>query len=323
MASPAAVRTRNFRRLAWGALAWNVGVVLWGAFVRASGSGAGCGNHWPLCNGEVVPQSSEIHTIIEFTHRMMSGVAFFAVAALWLWSLRIFPRRNRVRTMALASFCFLISEALLGAGLVLFDYVGANGSAGRALYLSLHLANTLLLLAALALTAWFSRAPERTTGRIAEMFAVALPVGLVVCVSGAIAALGDTLFPATSLREGIRQDFSGTTHFLVRLRVFHPALAVVAGIFFVWIAIAFLRSHGRREVNRLALALLLVTVLQLCAGAINLALLAPVWMQIVHLLLADLVWISLVLLAAESASVNVEAPAPVSPAFAPHAASPM
>src|SRR5271166_3193195 len=231
MASLAVVSTRNFTVLAWGTLAWNAGVVLWGAFVRASGSGAGCGNHWPLCNGQVVPQAAEIQTIIEFTHRVMSGVAFFAVAGLWLWSLRIFPRRNRVRTMALASFCFLISEALLGAGLVLFDYVGANGSAGRALYLSLHLANTLLLLAALALTAWFSREPEGVTGQVPRIFAVALPLALLVSVSGAIAALGDTLFPASSLGEGIRQDFSGTAHFLLRLRVFHPALAVAAGIF--------------------------------------------------------------------------------------------
>lgn len=321
MASPAAMGTRNFTRLAWGTLAWNIGVVLWGAFVRASGSGAGCGNHWPLCNGEVVPQAAEIHTIIEFTHRMMSGVAFFAVAGLWLWSLRIFPRRNRVRTMALASFCFLMSEALLGAGLVLFDYVGDNGSAGRALYLSLHLANTLLLLAALALTAWFSPQPNGTSGRVPRVFTFALPLGLVVCVSGAIAALGDTLFPASSLREGMRQDFSGTAHFLLRLRVFHPALAVATGVFFVWIAIAFLRANGRRAVNRLAILVLIVTVLQLCAGAMNLVLLAPVWMQIVHLLLADLVWVSLVLLAAESAEVDAATPAPAHEAFTPHVAS--
>ncbi|HMD48760.1 MAG TPA: COX15/CtaA family protein [Bryobacteraceae bacterium] len=314
--------TRNFTVLAWGTLAWNVGVVLWGAFVRASGSGAGCGNHWPLCNGQVVPQAAEIQTIIEFTHRVMSGVAFFAVAGLWLWSLRIFPRRNRVRTMALASFCFLISEALLGAGLVLFDYVGANGSAGRALYLSLHLANTLLLLAALALTAWFSREPEGVTGQVPRIFAVALPLALLVSVSGAIAALGDTLFPASSLGEGIRQDFSGTAHFLLRLRVFHPALAVAAGIFFAWIAIAFLRAHGSRDVDRLALVLLVVTLLQLCAGAANLALLAPVWMQIVHLFLADLVWVSLVLLAAESAAGVIEE-APARAAFTPHIASSM
>ena len=127
-------------------LAWNVLVVLWGAYVRASGSGAGCGSHWPLCNGEVVPIAPRIETIIEFTHRAMSGVALVAVVALWLWSRAGFPRGSRVRTMALASLVFLITEALLGAGLVLFNYVDKDQSVGRAIYLSLHLVNTLLLL---------------------------------------------------------------------------------------------------------------------------------------------------------------------------------
>lgn len=297
--SSSAVGSRNFTRLAWGTLAWNIGVVLWGAYVRASGSGAGCGNHWPLCNGEVVPKAAELQTLIEFTHRAMSGVAFVAVAGLLVWSLRIFPRGNRVRKMAIASFCFLITEALLGAGLVLFNYVGANGSAGRALYLSLHLANTLFLLAALALTAWFSSDPDRGGAPVPRVFGVALPVALLLCVSGAIAALGDTLFPATSLREGIQQDLSGASNFLLRLRVLHPALAVLAGIFFVWIAVAALRGP-LGEARRLGIAVLTVTVLQLCAGVANLALLAPVGMQILHLFLADLVWITLVLLAVES-----------------------
>jgi heme A synthase len=276
-------------------LVWNIGVVLWGAYVRASGSGAGCGNHWPLCNGEVVPRAEQAKTLIEFTHRLMSGVAFFAVAALLYWAIRHFPRGHAARTMAMASFCLLISEALLGAGLVLFEYVGANNSAGRALYLSLHLANTLLLLAALALTAWFSRRTERAPVRISGPFAIALVLALLVSASGAIAALGDTLFPASSLREGIRQDFSGTTDFLLRLRVFHPALAVFSAIYFGWIAVSRLRA------NRVAPTVLILTIAQLSAGGLNLALLAPVPMQIVHLLLADLVWISLVLMSLENA----------------------
>ena len=296
VASPAQVGAKNFSRLAWSTLVWNIGVVLWGAYVRASGSGAGCGNHWPLCNGEVVPRAAQIQTIIEFTHRLMSGVAFFAVAALLYWAIRRFPRGHRARTMAIASFCFLIAEALLGAGLVLFEYVGANNSAGRALYLSLHLANTLLLLAALALTAWFSSHPERAPARISGLFVMALALALAVSASGAIAALGDTLFPASSLREGIRQDFSGATGFLLRLRVFHPALAVLSASYFGWIAVSNFR------VNRVAPAVLVLTIAQLCAGALNLALLAPVAMQIVHLLLADLVWISLVLMSVESAA---------------------
>ena len=298
--SPPHTGTRNFTRFAWGVLGWNIAVVLWGAYVRASGSGAGCGNHWPLCNGEVVPQAPQVQTIIEYTHRAMSGIAFLAVAALLVWSIRSFPRGHRARKYAIASFVFLIAEALLGAGLVLFDYVGANSSAGRALYLSLHLTNTLFLLAALALTAWFSRDAEPVRGRVSPLVAAALPVAILVGVSGGIAALGDTLFPAASLAEGIRQDLSATSHFLLRLRVFHPALAILGGVFFGLIAVWVLRTKQRAEAQRMALMVLGLTILQLGAGAINLVLLAPVWMQIVHLLMADLVWISLVLLTVES-----------------------
>jgi heme a synthase len=277
-------------------LVWNLLVVLWGAFVRASGSGAGCGSHWPLCNGEVVPVAPRLETLIEFTHRVMSGVSLVAVAALWLWSRSAFSRAHRARKMALASVVFLITEALLGAGLVLFDYVDKNQSVGRAFYLSLHLANTLLLLAALALTAWFSREGARVHARRSALVVAALPIAMLVSATGAIAALGDTLFPATSLAQGFHQDFSGAANFLLRLRVLHPAFAILGAVYFAAVSILVLRSH---QAARLAACVLVLALAQLCAGAINVLLLAPVWMQITHLLLADLVWISLVLLAVE------------------------
>ena len=275
-------------------------MVLWGAYVRASGSGAGCGSHWPLCNGEVVPVAPRIETIIEFTHRMMSGVALVGVVALWLWSRASFARGSRVRTLALASLAFLITEALLGAGLVMFNYVDKDQSVGRAFYLSLHLVNTLLLLGALALTAWFSRREvEAPVGR-SGMVMAALPMAILVSVAGAIAALGDTLFPATSLAQGFHQDFSGAASFLIRLRVLHPALAILAACYFVAVSVIVLRGKQRPMARRLATWVLILTLGQLGAGALNLALLAPVWMQIAHLLLADLVWIALVLLAIEA-----------------------
>jgi heme A synthase len=270
-------------------------VVLWGAYVRASGSGAGCGSHWPLCNGQVVPVAPRVETIIEFTHRLMSGGALVAVVALWLGSRKSFARASRVRKMAFASVVFLIAEALLGAGLVLFNYVDKDASVGRAFYLSLHLVNTLLLLGALALTAWFSREPmPRPVGRSGLALA-ALAIALLVSVTGAIAALGDTLFPATSLAEGFHQDFSGAANFLLRLRVLHPVFAVLAAAYFVAIATVALRARQ----SGLATSVLILALAQLAAGAINVILLAPVWMQIMHLLLADSLWIALVLLAVE------------------------
>jgi heme a synthase len=298
--SPAPTRTANFTRFAWGVLAWNILVVLWGAYVRASGSGAGCGSHWPLCNGEVVPVAPRIETIIEFTHRMMSGVALVAVIVLWLWSRASFARGSRVRKAALASLIFLITEALLGAGLVLFNYVDKNASVGRAFYLSLHLVNTLLLLGALVLTAWFARGVASTSARRSSLVVAALPIAILVSVAGAIAALGDTLFPASSLAQGFHQDFSAAASFLLRLRVLHPTLAILAGCYFVTLSVMVLRSNQRPVVTKLAVGVLILALAQLGAGAINVLLLAPVWMQITHLLLADLVWISLVLLAVEA-----------------------
>jgi cytochrome c oxidase assembly protein subunit 15 len=304
IASPASLvpptRTANFTRFAWGVLAGNVLVVLWGAYVRASGSGAGCGSHWPLCNGEVFPVAPRVETIVEFTHRVMSGVALVGVTALWLWSRASFARASRVRTMALTSFVLLIIEALLGAGLVLFNYVDKDQSVGRAFYLSLHLVNTLLLLAALVLTAWFSRDAARTLARRSSLVVAALPIAIVVSVTGAIAALGDTLFPAASLAQGFHQDFSGAANFLLRLRVLHPTLAILAACYFVTVSIVVLRSRQHPMARKLAVCVLVLALAQLGAGAINLVLLAPVWMQIAHLLLADLVWISLVLLAVEA-----------------------
>lgn len=278
-------------------LAYNMLVVLWGAFVRATGSGAGCGDRWPLCNGVMVPRAPRIETIIEFTHRATSGVALVSVAALCVWAFRLFPRGHRARTWAALSVVFLFAEALLGAGLVLFQYVEHNASAGRAAYLSAHLVNTQILLAMLTLTAWFGSDPVTRAWRGAPKLVVAaLPVAIVVAVSGAIAALGDTLFPAASVASGMRQEFSQTASALQRLRVVHPVLAVVGGAILLATAVTAMRS-GRSRMGPILAALVF---LQLAAGVLNIALLAPVWMQILHLLLADLLWIALVVMMLET-----------------------
>lgn len=301
---------KRFTKFAFLVLAWNLAVVLWGAFVRATGSGAGCGNHWPLCNGDVVPRSPATETIIEFTHRITSGLALIGVIVLLLWALRRFPAHHAVRRFAGLSLVFIVLEALLGAGLVLLQYVEKNASVGRAFYLSAHLANTQLLLGVLALAAWFSGGTEVPRRLKSTPHLWVLPAALVVSISGAIAALGDTLFPATSFAEGMRQEISDSAHFLLRLRVLHPALAVVFAAGVSFLAIFIIRQKLSAAVTRLAWYAWLTTGIQLVAGAINVLLLAPVWMQLLHLLLADVLWILLVLLVAEAASsrtIEVEA----------------
>jgi len=291
-------RTASFTRVAWGLLAWSIFVVLWGAYVRASDSGAGCGGHWPLCNGEVVPRATSAQTIVEFTHRVTSGATLLATIALAAWSFFLFPRSHRARRAAVLSVVFVIVEALLGAGLVKLGYVEHNASAGRVAYLCLHLVNTQLLLAALALTAWFSRRSSEPSGRPSRIVFATLPIAILISVTGVIVALGDTLFPTA----GMQQDFSAGAHFLLRLRILHPALAILGACYFVFASIAVLRSNPRPLTARIASVAMVLAFAQLGAGAINLALLAPIPMQIVHLFLADLVWLALVLLAVESAA---------------------
>lgn len=298
-------RTTNFTRFAWGVLAATLLVILWGAYVRASGSGAGCGSHWPLCNGEVLPHSPRIQTVIEFTHRAMSGVALLAVIALGGWSVMLFPPNHRVRKATIYAMIFFAAEALLGAGLVLLNYVAQNASVGRAFYLSMHLVNTEFLLAALALSAWYSRDSAPPPSRPSPMIAATLPIAILVSVTGVVAALGDTLFPATSLAEGMRQDLSSTASFLIRLRSAHPVLAILAAAYFLAAAVTVMRSKPQPVTSQIALGVLVLSAAQICAGAINLALLAPIGMQIVHLLLADLLWIALVLLTVQVAAKEV------------------
>lgn len=298
---------RGFVRFAWGVLAFNVAVALWGAFVRATGSGAGCGNHWPLCNGEVTPHSPTLATIIEFTHRATSGISLALVAALVVWAFRAYPRSHPVRLGAVLSAVFLMTEALIGAGLVLLEHVARNASITRAYSLSTHLINTLTLLAFLTLTAWWAggKPGVRPRGREAWMAGASLAVVALLGITGAIAALGDTLFPAASLAAGLTQDWDPASHLFLRLRGLHPVIAAGAAVWLLYYAVT---SAGRRpDVERQSWTVLACLGLQLAAGVANLLLLVPVWMQMVHLLLAYLLWISLVLLCASLLAVRRQA----------------
>lgn len=289
---------RAFARFAWLVLAWNIAVVLWGAYVRATGAGAGCGNHWPLCNGEVLPQSPGAKTVIEFTHRAMTGVDGVLVVWLIVWAFRAFPKGSAVRLGATLSGVFLISEALIGAALVKLEHVAQNPSSARGWSLSTHLINTLTLIACLALTAWWAggRPPVRVRGRDGALAIVTLGLVVLLGISGVIAALGDTLFPSRSFLEGWARDFDASANIFVRLRIWHPAIAAIASVWTLYYAISSATRHP--DVRGLAFFASGAVLMQVLAGVTNLLLAAPIWMQMVHLLLADTLWISLVLLAA-------------------------
>ncbi len=280
-------------------LAFNLAVIVWGGYVRASGSGAGCGSHWPSCNGQIIPVSAQLQTMIEFTHRVSSGVSIVLIAGLLVWAWRVYPSSHPVRLGAILSTTFILTEAILGAGLVLFQLVAGNDSAARAMSVALHLANTLLLLAALTATAWWGAggAPIRLREQGPALWLVSVGCAglMVLSGTGAVTALGDTLFPASSLAAGVLQDVLPTAHFLLRLRIVHPILAIIVGGF---ILIASTQVRARlvgRGMDWLAGAVQALVGLQFLAGVLNVVLLAPVWLQLAHLLMSDLVWVAWVL----------------------------
>ncbi|HTV01741.1 MAG TPA: COX15/CtaA family protein, partial [Luteitalea sp.] len=268
----------------------------------ATGSGAGCGDHWPLCDGRLVPRSLGTATLIEYSHRLTSGLALVSVVLLLVWVRRATPAGHPARRGAWMSLWFMLAEAAVGAGLVLFQLVADNASMARALFMAVHLTNTFILVAWLTLTAWWLsggvaidlRARPQRTLLVGGLLAAVVLVG----VSGAVAALGDTLFPSQTLAEALAADLSPTSHALIRLRMLHPALAIATAATLVLAAPALARTVVDSQARRLGALVAGLAITQVIAGVVNVVLLAPVWMQLTHLLLADALWIALVLLGA-------------------------
>ncbi len=291
------------RRFAWAVLAYFIAVILWGGLVRATGSGAGCGDHWPLCNGTVMQHSPRMDTMVEFTHRITSGLSFFSAVGLMVWTLAATVRGHLARAASVAAVIFTLIEAVIGALLVKLGLTAQSQSPLRAPYLALHLTNTLLLLAALTLTAHFlSRARGYTRDTI-RLVAPAGAVGgvlivLVVGVTGSLAALGDTLFPATSIGAALAQDFSATSGWLVRWRWTHPTVAFFASIFLIWLLVRGSRRSNVWDNRGLSALVLILLAAQYLLGVLDVVLLAPVWLQVAHLLGADVLWAALVVLTA-------------------------
>jgi cytochrome c oxidase assembly protein subunit 15 len=300
----------RLRQFAFWTLGINVALVLWGALVRATGSGAGCGAHWPLCNGVVVQRSPATATMIEYTHRLLSGADLVLVAILVVWAVRSLPRPHAARRAAIGSGVALLLEAIAGAALVKFGWVAQDASAARGAAVVVHLTITFLLLGCLALTAALADESGALGVRGRGPFAAALGLGLATLLvaggTGALAALGDTLYPPTSLAGGLVEDLSDKAPFLLRLRLVHPFASLASALVLVVIARAALQTRDPR-LRAPGFRLLGLLGLQLLGGALNWALLAPVWMQLVHLLLADITWIALVWLAAMALSTGREA----------------
>jgi heme a synthase len=277
-------------------------VILFGAVVRITGSGAGCGQHWPSCNGEVAHLPRSLETAIELTHRVTSGLALLGVILLVVLSFRAYPAGHLVRRASIWALAFMLVEALIGAALVLFSLVAENASLGRAFVMPAHLVSTYALTAALYLTLdrEAPSAPARVTGAWRLFWLGALTL-VVISGTGAVTALGDTLYPpnAAGVAARLAEDQGAGSTFLQKLRVLHPVLAVLGGAFVATLAARLARRSGSVGAGRYARNVTLAVGAQLVAGVANVLLSAPGPMQVLHLALALVVWLAFVRLGTE------------------------
>lgn len=233
-------------------LLYNIFVILVGSFVRATGSGAGCGAHWPTCNGEVLPTDPQFETIIEFTHRLTSGLTIILVLILFVWVYRVYCKGSKIRKAAFFILFFVIFEALIGAGLELFKVVGENSSVLRVLVITLHLINTFLILASNALVYEWVKFGEpgamKITRGARQFFATLGILFLLLGATGTITALSDPFFPAESLAQGLAQDFS-SENLLIKLRIYHPLIGILIAILVYLLFINFLKKIKNVKMN--------------------------------------------------------------------------
>lgn len=298
---------QRFTNFAWVVLGFTLLVVLWGAVVRATGSGDGCGAHWPTCDGVLIPKGTRTGQFIEFFHRITSGLSLLGVLGLLVWSWRLFPKGHLVRLGTGLSLLFMVTESLLGASLVLFRLVAHDTSVARAVVAPIHLTNTLLLIGSIALTAWWSAHPEhrpvwRGQGVVSWLLGLGFAGILLTTAAGAITALGDTLFPVSNTPEAVQRALAPGEHFLVQLRIMHPFIAIAVSVFTIMASGAVGNLCPNQYSAFFVRAVGVVFIAQLLLGFINVRLGAPLQIQVLHLLLSDLVWLSWLLLSVTALS---------------------
>lgn len=266
-------------------------VILFGAVVRITGSGAGCGQHWPTCHGEIAHLPKTAATVIELTHRVTSGLCLVFVVALAVWTFFATARGERLRKAAGWACVFMVVEALVGAALVLLELVGLNDSWRRAAVMAIHLVNTCVLMFWIVAGAYWARRPAQSTTGLASQGAqrdLLLGALAIVAVSaaGAVTALGDTLYPVEggTVSSVVSHASSEGGHFLEQLRGFHPLLAVLVVAYLLMVLPRLEIPAGLRN------AMIAVIVFQVALGVTNIFLSAPGWMQVAHLAVANALW---------------------------------
>lgn len=285
----------QYKKFAFSLLIYTILVILWGAWVRISHSGDGCGDTWPLCHGRLIPEAERGKTWVEYGHRLMSGIYGLVVIYFWWVARKIYQPGHFARKAALATLIFTITEALLGAKLVLFKLVTTNDTPYRAFVMALHQVNSFMLTGAVALVAVaaLSEAEIQKPSSAKQVYRFFPWLIVVIGITGAWASLSNSLFPTDNLWDGFMADFSSDSHFLIRIRGLHPLLALLGGgglALYFWLKA---QTAELAVIQKRSLQMSLLLIFGILFGIATLLLHAPVWMKIVHLALAHSIWVVL------------------------------
>jgi heme A synthase len=295
------IPSRRIRLLSWSVLWLTVAVVVGGALVRATDSGAGCGESWPICGGQFIPDIGNYHTAIEVSHRLMTGLLGFALIGVFVLVRRDFQKEHRLRRAIRAAGILLIIESLLGASLVLFGWVELDASIARLIVVPLHLVNTFLLVGAMVMVAFFASGGNGfriDPGKRRDQLVLGgLGIVLIIGATGALNALADTLIQSDALRLSAPGEFLVTEPVLRQIRAIHPFVAIIGGLG-LYMLVRYLAVAAARPVRMLALGIQGIVWLQFFVGLVNIALEVPLETQLIHLFVADVLWIAFVLLGA-------------------------
>ena len=265
----------------------SIASILAGAFVRATGSGDGCGATWPTCKGKIIPALSDTSELIEFSHRSVSGV-LLVVTLIIFAKTRKFQKDSLVRIVTNYLTFFVIFEAVIGAVIVIFEWVGLNSSLPRIIAVPIHLVNTFGLLGSYAILYKILQDDlQNIKNMFNKNFLLISSLFLLSGATGSITALADVLFPSASFVEGFLADFDRTSEVLTRLRILHPIISSALSIV-LYVYATGIRKKYNVKVKTLQTLILIAVFL----GVINVLSNIVLPLSILHLAIADFLWIS-------------------------------
>ena len=260
--------------------------IIAGAIVRATGSGDGCGASWPTCNGEIIPKLETSAELIEFSHRFISGFLLIITLIIFIKSFKDKVPVLQKRIIWLLTF-FVLLEALIGAVIVIYEWVGLNSSSPRIIAVPLHLLNTFGLLGTYTLLFHLTKNKKNSLNNFFDRgFKIGLCLFLLSGATGSIAALADVIFPSESFIAGLAADFDSNSELLTRLRILHPIVATALSIYLYSEA-----NRLQKEYRILTKNIKVLVFLGVLLGLLNVVSNIILPLSILHLLIADLLWV--------------------------------